>query len=452
MTSHQKTNANLPSSEHPRQIPSHFPSVMLDQIVYCMQNKVADLQVRCIISFNGKVDAERLAKAVRLSLDAEPILGCRFVERWWRPYWKRREDINQIKYFGLVKTHDPVSETVRFMSDPIKPLEDPLVQVQIVRSESDTICIKMNHMVADAAGCKEYMYLLSSIYRKLTDNPQYVPACNMGYNRGLHQISRGFGFIDKLRIVRCGYRDFKRNFFPPLFWSFPSTLGTFSHNTFVIRQLDAKRFRAIKESGHKYHATMNDIMLAALYRYLFDAIHPDPGVPLRLATTVDLRRYLPNGKSGGIRNLSNFSCINIGSEIGASFEDTLIKVRNEMNTMKANFLGLGDYPFGSLFFKGLPFAWSRKLLDRSLTLLYKTGNAPPVLSNAGIIDSEQLVFGDVTVDDACLIGATLFPPALAIGLSSFGESLTLSISFFESAIKKSVVERFFDRIEYELPG
>jgi NRPS condensation-like uncharacterized protein len=123
-----------------------------------------------------------------------------------------------------------------------------------------------------------------------------------------------------------------------------------------------------------------------------------------------------------------------------------------MNTMKAGFFGIGNYPFGSLFLKGLPFAWSRKLLDQSLTLLHKTGNATPVLSNAGIIDSEQLVFGDVTVNDACLIGATLFPPALAMAISSFGESLTLSISFFESAIKKSVVERFFDRIEYELPG
>jgi len=39
-----------------------------------------------------------------------------------------------------------------------------------------------------------------------------------------------------------------------------------------------------------------------------------------------------------------------------------------------------------------------------------------------------------------------------MALSTFRDSLTLSISFFESTIKKSIVERFLDRIEYELPG
>ncbi len=123
MNSHPKIHANLPLSEHSRHIPSHFPSVMLDQIVYCMQNKIADLQVRCIISFDGRVEAERMAQAVRLSLDAEPILGCRFVERWWRPYWKRREDLNHLKNFTLVKTTDSASEIIRFLSESINPLE-----------------------------------------------------------------------------------------------------------------------------------------------------------------------------------------------------------------------------------------------------------------------------------------------------------------------------------------
>lgn len=453
MNSHPKIHANLPLSEHSRHIPSHFPSVMLDQIVYCMQNKIADLQVRCIISFDGRVEAERMAQAVRLSLDAEPILGCRFVERWWRPYWKRREDLNHLKNFTLVKTTDSASEIIRFLSESINPLETPLVQVQIVRSETDTLCITMNHMVTDAAGLKEYIYLLASIYRKLANNLYYTPQCTMGYERGLHQISRGFGFIDKLRIVCSGYRDFKRKFFPPGSWSFPATVGTFSHNTFVTRQFGPNRFRTLKNYGHKHHATLNEIMLAALFRSLVDHITPAPGLPLRLAFTVDLRRYLsPGEQSGAIRNLSNFAVMNIRPEIGETFEGTLAKVRDEMITMKSDFLGLADYPFGSLFAKTLPFAWYQKLFAQSLRLLIKSKNTPPVLSNAGIIDSQKLVFSnDVTVNNAHLLAANLFPPALAIGLSSYRGSLTLSISFFESAIKKSAVERLLDLMDSHLP-
>lgn len=452
MNSYRKTNENLPLSEHPRHIPDRFPSVMLDQIVYGMQCRIADLWVRCVIWLNGKIDAERLAKAVRISLDAEPMLGCRFVESWWRPYWGRREDLHDIKSLGIVETRDSMSEIIRFMSGSNDPLADPLVQVQIVRSESDTVCIKMNHMVTDAAGCKKYMYLLASIYRKLADDPNYALPCNVGYERGLHQISRGFGFVDKLRIVCSGYRDFKRKVFPPGGWSFPATSETCSEKTFLIRQFGHKRFRTLKDYGHKHHATLNDIMLAAFYRSLVDIIKPDGGTPLRLAFTVDLRRHLPASKSGVIRNLSNFSCMNIGDEIGATFEDTLAKVRNEITLMKSDYLGLADYPFGSLFAKALPFTWYQKLLERSLRLLMKSGNVPPVFTNTGIINTQELVFDDVTVSDAYLLGATFFPPAFAMALSSFGESLTLSISFCEDAIRKSDVEQLLDLMDTHLPG
>ncbi len=87
-----------------------------------------------------------------------------------------------------------------------------------------------------------------------------------------------------------------------------------------------------------------------------------------------------------------------------------------------------------------------------MRLLIKSKNTPPVLSNAGIIDSQKLVFSnDVTVNNAHLLAANLFPPALAIGLSSYRGSLTLSISFFESAIKKSAVERLLDLMDSHLP-
>lgn len=448
----ENTNFNLPFGENAQPIPSRFPTVMLDQNVFCMQNKVADLQVRCVISLDGKVDAERMAKAVRLTLDAEPILGCRFVEQWWRPYWERRKDLNSIKNFGLVQVTDFVKELVSFMSAPVNPLTDPLVQVRILRSENDTMCIKINHMIADACGGKEYAYLLASIYRKLAEDPEYVPKPNLWGSRSLRQISKCFNFLDKLRIIRRGFRDFKRRSFPYVFWSFPSNAGTLSNKTFVIRQFGPERFRVIKEYGRTHHATMNDIMLAAFYRALFDFINPDPSVPLRLANTVDLRRHLPSGRTGVICNLSNFSFTNIGKEVGTTFEDTVVMVREDMNAMKADFLGLGDCPFVALFFKGLPFSWTRKLFAQSLNQLIKIGNTPPIFTNTGIIDSGQLIFGDAIATDAYMIGATFFPPSFGMALSSFGELLTLSISFFETAIKRQVVEHILDLMESNLPG
>ena len=447
----ENINGGNPLRERTQLITSRFPTAMLDQIVFCMQNKIADLQILCVMSFDCQVDAERMVKAVRLTLDAEPILGCRFVEHWWRPYWERRNDLNRINTCRLVKVTDIIQDLVHFMSTPIEPLTDPLVQVRILRSETDTLCIKLNHMVADGCGGKEYAYLLASIYRKLADAPGYKPEPNLGGSRSLYQISKHFGLLDKFRIIRRGFRDFRRRFLPRTSWSFPSTEGDLSKKVLVIRQFGPERFRAIKEYGRKHRATVNDMILAAFYRALFDVINPDPNVPLRLANTVDLRRYLPSGKTGVICNLSNFSFINIGRELGTTFDETIAKIRNDMNAMKADYLGLGDYPFAALLFKGLPFSWSRRLFNQLLNRLTRTRNAPPLFTNTGIFDSEELVFGEPTVTDAYIIAPTFFPPSFGMLLSSFRESLTLSTNFFETAIKRSSVERLLNQMECELP-
>ena len=60
--------------------PAFLPAPMWDQMQYLIR-KVSDQQIRAVIQFDGNVDQEVLRKAVRLSLDVEPVLGCRFVER-----------------------------------------------------------------------------------------------------------------------------------------------------------------------------------------------------------------------------------------------------------------------------------------------------------------------------------------------------------------------------------
>jgi len=448
----ESPNEREPFGGHTQLIPSRFRLEVSDKLAYCMQDKLGDIQVRCVISLNHRIDAKRMAKAVRLTLDAEPILGCRLIEHWWCPYWERRNDLDQIKTCRLIEVTDHMQEIIRYMSTPINPTTDPLVQVQIIRSATDVLCIKLDHMIADACGIKEYAYLLASVYRKLADEPGYVPEPNLGASRSHSRVSKCFGLLDKLKIVRSGFRTFKRRFHPPAFWSFPSIEGELSNRMFMIRQLGPERFRAIKEYGHKCHATLNDIMLAAIYRAVFEFINPDPSVPLRLTCTVDFRRYLPSGRTGGICSLSNFVYTNIGYELGNTFDDTTLKVRDDMNAMKADYIGLWDFFLAILVCKGIPFSWTRRLIDHYLNDLTSTGNFPPGFSNGGIIDPEQLVFGDASVTDAYLLGATYYPPLFGMGFSSFGESLTLSISFFESAIKEPVVKRLLDRIEYDLPA
>ena len=64
--------------------------------------------VNTVVQFPGRLDAQRLRRATRLSVDAEPILGCRFVDSWYHPYWQRRNDLDSTPgLFTLVETKDP---------------------------------------------------------------------------------------------------------------------------------------------------------------------------------------------------------------------------------------------------------------------------------------------------------------------------------------------------------
>ncbi len=338
------------------------------------------------------------------------------------------------------------------MARPIDPCQGPLVQVRIIRSGTDTLCIKTDHMVTDAFSLKQYAYRLASTYQNLAHDSQYVPEPDLQGSCSLRRISSSLGVFDKFRIIRRGLRDFKRRFYPRKYWAFPQAGNEISGKVFITRKFSPDRFRKIREYGHRHKSTVNEIMLAAYCRALYYIIKPDPDVPLRLSCTVDLRRHLPQGKSGTMCNLANFIYLNIGTELGATLDETVAKVRNDMNKLKNDYLALGDYPITVLLFNMFPFALAQPMFNTLLKSVAKSRNAPPVFTNTGIIDHEKLRFDDLTPIDAYIPSATFYPPFFCMGISSFSGSFTLSISFFESALKRQVAEELLCCMDMELPG
>ena len=216
--------------------------------------------------------------------------------------------------------------------------------------------------------------------------------------------------------------------------------------------MDQDKFSAIKEYGRKHQATINDILVAAFYRALAMHIPQDPDIPLRLLLMSDLRRYLPERRCEAICNLSIRLFLNIGHELGATFDDTCSVVRDYMNARKANYLGLGDVPFLAMTFKGYPFFLAQWQYNLLLRYISKSTGGPPMLTNGGIIDSERLDFGGPAVTDAFLTVPLTFPPFLAVGVTTYNGSLTLSAGFCKNALDKQTVQHIFQLFEKELPG
>ena len=72
-------------------IPKRFPSTIPDRAVGLMHSvdDYFDMMIQMELEFPHKLDPDRLAKAIDLTLDAEPVLGCRWVPHWRKPWWER---------------------------------------------------------------------------------------------------------------------------------------------------------------------------------------------------------------------------------------------------------------------------------------------------------------------------------------------------------------------------
>jgi len=418
---------------------------------------ISDMQIHCVISFAGhpdhKIDEQRMAKAVKLTLDAEPILGCRFAVRRWRMLWERRTDLHEAELFSFAASENTEAEMLRFLSEPSDPCKDLMVKVLLLRSDTkDRLCIKVSHLAADAAGVKDYAYLLASVYRKLADNPGYRPVPNLNGSRSMRQISRQFGFLKKIGILRRTLTEVKQSVFPRKHCSFPLIKGDPADRAFVIRRISPELFREIRAYGKRHGATLNDVLLTAICRSFFDLIQPAPDVPLRLISTADLRRYLPSGKAEAICNLSGIFHLKLNRKPDDDFKDTLIEIHRQMNFIKNDFIGLGYHPIFVLSSLLVPASLNLRIgKKKAEKLLDGDRKTPPGFTNMGAIDTEQLVFGDAEVTDAFLTAPVMFSPLLLIGLSGFGESLTMSVGFSNAAVNKPLVERVLNCIEKETP-
>ena len=280
--------------------------------------KINDHILHFLASFDGKLDMIRLQKSVDLSAEAFPLLKCRFIEAKRRPYWEYCSNTTK-EMLTLIETEDVDKAVNQFLFSEIITPTGPQIKLGVIRyAKADTLIIVMNHMLCDAAGFKDYLYLLSGIYNRIRQDADYHPSA-LG-SRRLSQITGRFSWKDRIKIL-LSKNDMSTHD--------PAKLkleGDLSNPFIEIRSISKEVFLNLKEYARNHDATINDMILTAYIRTLYETF----GYAFAIPSTIDLRKYLPDHKAEGICNLcTNLTC-DIGSDIGTSFEDTLLKVRNSV--------------------------------------------------------------------------------------------------------------------------
>jgi NRPS condensation-like uncharacterized protein len=396
-----------------------------------------DEQLHYVLKFEGHLEEVRLRRAIRLAMDAEPVFGCRYVPDK-KPYWERRSDLDSLRLCEVVETDNVQSELERFAARPSDVTRGPLVEACVVRGVSDSLCLKVNHVPADGAGGKELLYLIAGLYRALEKDPSYRAAPNLG-DRGFGQLFRRFGWRRSLAAITH----------PPLappksVWQFPTgDLRDIGTRKFAARRLDPVQSKALREYAIETGGTLNDVLLAALFRALWRFLDFVCDLPQPVWVPVDFRGYLPSGRTGAICNYIGMMYPALSRIQGEPFEGTLQRLqRNSASAEDRERFAL----FFSLLIALTHYCFLERRGARMERVARKTLEARSTavhFSNNRTLSLPKLNFGLRIIDADQFVPAAI-PPGLFMAVLMFRGSTKFAITYFDRAMKTEDVERFFD--------
>jgi len=428
-----------------KEIPDRFPSNSSDKLMGAF-DELGEMMIQLQLEFDHALDADRLAKAVDLAFDAEPVLGCRYVGRHFRSYWQRLKS-HERDGFSIVS--DQVNFDL-FAQAPMNNETGPQLRVCLFRhTDGDRLLFKISHLAGDSAGLKDAIACVASIYGTLGDDPQYRPVPNIDGSRGLRQVIRQVPVSAFPQVWKNARQEARSKSKPRLTHALrllddAGEVVRTDTPVFLTRHLTTAQVSGMVELGRQCGGKLNDVVVAAFLRALAKVIPRPPGAQSRLQTTVDLRRwYIPGEKSGGICNLSFFEYPNLGEDLGDDFQTTLERVSQFTQSRKDSWIGLSSF-LGEM---GLLMLVPRRILNFFFRRVSYDENSRNLLTNMGPIDVDSVTFDRPPVYGFMLV-PPLYAPALGFGLSGFGGRLTLSTAVPESFVP--IADQFLDAFIAEL--
>ncbi len=420
---------------------------------YVARYRIANFQTQVVMKLDGRLDFDKLLKAVRLSFDVEPVFGCRFIEST-RPYWKRIKEIDSVEYCTFEETDNPDAAVKKFLDIPLDLDKGPMAKVKLIRSGlSDILCVKVSHVCCDGTGAKEYFLLLADIYSQVDiESIDYIPIQRIPDKNDRIRLYKALD-IDPSQAISY----YKQKTAHQL-WNFPWRNNQIGATRFVVCKLPDCQLVEMKSYSKARGATINDLILTAVYRAMFKISKPSYGVPVDIPITHDLRRYLPDQKTEAIRNFSGGHITTIARKKHESFPETLSRVMSETKKLKDGHMGLEDAVWAE-YVESLNFY--QYINDfKALSLLADMASYNPffdftdkgsvVFANLGFVSKSPIKFGEHTVTDAYILPPVLRAPGTLLIATTYNGLITLAVGYYKPSVHRSAMENLLNTIKDEL--
>jgi NRPS condensation-like uncharacterized protein len=421
------------------EIPKRFPATGTD-VAVSITRAVTRQRIGIRLAFAGRLDEARLGRAVRLTLDGEPILGCSF-EIARRASWRRIDDLDAAIPFGVSETADPEADMFRFQVEEV-PDAGPQVAALLLRTpDHDELGIKLSHVPVDGQGAKRYAYLLAETYGALAEDPDYAPVPNVAPRPTATDVWASLSPEQRKAAKRA------KSWAVPN-WPVPAASASGGELTYRALSVPPERFLALKAYGNQRDATVNEMLLALYFRALVRALDPPRRTPLSLMSTADLRRYIPDAEMTPIGMLSISGPLGIERVDGEPFDGTLGRVVAAMTVWEEQCYGAGP-AYNAEKLNGLPYAVVSAILSLSFKMGPK-GKTYPYLTNIGILDEARLAFGEETPVAGSMYGPAGFGASPVATVSTYRDTLTVSMGCSSGDAAKSATDAILALLEDEI--
>ena len=420
-----------------------IPAAPLDLVPLALKS-VSNQKLTLVIGTKGRFDADLMQDALRLVLLHYPILGYRLSTHTYWPTWRQMDDTNALTPLVITETPDDPQFAYNF-STCTRSMQATFL-VRILRGpHNDTLTISVDHTIADIAGTKEVAYTLAACYMQLGQGLQPEILWRPPAPRNLKEIHAQISSFKKLRAV-CGWRAPKGQ------WQFPVGDTNQRNNAiYVVRHLGDRSITHLKAYCGRYGATINDILIAALFSSLHDLHGCTHGEKFPVQFTIDLRRYLKPWHQRQAANLSSSTQVWLRKIPANPFGQTLLETHLALAEVKRKMPGVGAAIVMEMLFR-LGYGRIKRTLETIFNASLNTGMANPLFINAGLIDDKRLNFGPTEVVSAHVLGPSLLTPGVAITASAFRDQLTLSTGFSKTMTDPDYISKLLDDMTGLLPA
>jgi NRPS condensation-like uncharacterized protein len=425
------------------QIPGRLPASGGD-IASAAMRPMLEMVLGSRLTFTERLDPDALARAVRLLLDLEPVLGCSFDERLLSADWVRCPDLDRSVPFSMADTDDPDHNAAVFHSTPFGS-KAPRLAVLLLRSrDHDDVCVRFDHVAGDGWSAKEVTHLLGETYSRLSEDPYFAPPARIAPRPTHKDVWEALSDEQRAATANTPKMAFSN-------WSIKLKRG--AGHALAIRSLtlSPERVAAIRVHAHTRGATVNEALLAAFARSVASMSPPKKGARPGISVSADPRRFAEGADLDRVANIATTQTVLFDYRHGETFDETLQHVVEGVKPWRDSLWSIGGSFGREASDPRLPKPIVLRAMFRFLTTSMRVGHAAALVTmNVGALDEERIAFGPARPSRAVVTGPIPRFSGFATTISSYRDVVTLWMGFRENRTSPELIERCLTGIGEEL--